>query len=182
MNQNLCTCNIGYAFREEGDPVGGGYTFTNVSYPGKKYNFGNSFREQDIGNLLLMIFESGDYFRFKNVELITDSHFGHLVPMAFCRLWGIYCTSSVLVSRKGVSKLDFLSNKKLSKEEMKKKFEELELEEVKDREILDVEEEKKVEDARLGYCDKKKAPKTLKSNLAFFEHDLSQKPKGYYRV
>ena len=48
--------------------------------------------------------------------------------------------------------------------------------------MLDCEEEGKVEDARLGYCDKKKAPKTLKSNLAFFEHDLSQKPKGYYRV
>ena len=129
-----------------------------------------------------MIFESGYYFRFKNIELITDSHFGHLVPIAFCRLWGLYCTSSVLVSRKGVSKLDFLSNKKLTKEEIHKKNEELELAVANDEEKLYVEEKEKVEDARLGYCDKKKNPKTLKSNLAFFEHGLSQKPKGYYRV
>ena len=86
LNQNICASNIGYLHRHEKDPVGGGYTYANLSYPGKKYNVGSIFREQDMGKLILLLFECGDYFRFRHTELITDTHFGHLVPIAFCHL------------------------------------------------------------------------------------------------
>ena len=86
LNQNLCGSNIGYLHRQEGDPVGGGFTYANLSYPGKRYNLGSVFREQDMGKLLWLIFDCGNYFRFRDTELITDSHFGRLVPLAFCRL------------------------------------------------------------------------------------------------
>ena len=82
LNQNLSGSNI----RQEGDPVGGGFTYANLSYPGKRYNLGSVFREQDMGKLLWLIFDCGNYFRFRDTELITDSHFGRLVPLAFCRL------------------------------------------------------------------------------------------------
>ena len=38
LNQNLCGSNQGYStWKTGGDPVGGGYTFTNLAYPGAKY-------------------------------------------------------------------------------------------------------------------------------------------------
>ena len=39
------------------------------------------FRERDMGNLVQLLFMCGEYFRGKNVELVTDSNFGHLVPI-----------------------------------------------------------------------------------------------------
>ena len=66
--------------------MGGGYTFANFAYPGARYNIGSVFREKDMGNLIMLIFMSGDYFRYKDLEMVSDSHFGHLVPVAFLRL------------------------------------------------------------------------------------------------
>ena len=37
LNQNICGSNVGYKYRQEGDPIGGGYTFCNLAYPGKIY-------------------------------------------------------------------------------------------------------------------------------------------------
>ena len=86
LNQNLCGSNKGYSTWKPGDPVGGGYTFANFAYPGARYNIGSVFREKDLGNLIMLIFMSGDYFRYKHLEMVADSHFGNVVPVAFLRL------------------------------------------------------------------------------------------------
>ena len=188
LNQNLCGSNLGYSGRQDGDPIGGGYTFANVAYPGKKYNIGSTFREQDMGNLLQLVFQCDQYFRHKNIELITDSHFGHLVPVAFCRLWGIHCTSSALVSRKGLSKISFLSKKKLTKEEIKVKLEANNSDEVKEMKSFDPfsnlesSEDDKDEEQILDYAEQKPKKKGLRTECAFYEQKLMTKPKGSYEV
>ena len=50
LNQNLCSSNEGYKYRQDGDPIGGGYTFANMIYPGKTYTVGSTVREKDIEN------------------------------------------------------------------------------------------------------------------------------------
>ena len=112
LNQNLCGSNEGYSTWQQGDYIGGGYTFCNIAYPGKTYSFGNIFRERDMGNHMLL-FQCKDYFRYRNIELIADSHFGHFVPITFLKQWKILCTTSVLTSRKGISNIPQLSGKKL---------------------------------------------------------------------
>ena len=84
-NQSICTANDEYEGWRTGDPVGSGYTFTSVSYPGSLLNRGSVFREKDTGDILQMIFRCGDYFRNIGMELVTDSHFGHFVPAVFLR-------------------------------------------------------------------------------------------------
>ena len=73
-----------------------------------------------MGNLVLLLFWCGNYFRYKHVELVTDSHFGHYVPVSFLSLWNIKCTSSALPSRKGISNLQEISGEKLSDEDREK--------------------------------------------------------------
>ena len=113
LDQSICSSNEGYKTWKEGDPKGSGITFASVIYPGAKYNRGSAFREKDMGNLIQLLFTCEDYFRYRNFELVTDSHFGHLVPIAFLRMWGVYATSSFNPkSRIGVSNLLELSKKK----------------------------------------------------------------------
>ena len=88
-----------------------------MAYPGSKYNRGSMFRETDMGNLLQLMFMCGDYFRYKNVELITDSHFGHMVPISFLVLWKVFATCSFSASRIGISNIKELSKTKLTKVE-----------------------------------------------------------------
>ena len=90
LNQNLCGSNEGYATWREGDPIGSGYTFTNMAYPGKTYDVGSMFREKDMGNLLQLMFICGDYLRFKGLQLVGDSHFGHVAPIVFLCVWNIF--------------------------------------------------------------------------------------------
>ena len=106
LNQNLCGSNKNYLTWNKDDPMGGGYTFINMAYPGKSYNVGSMFREKDMGNLLQMIFQCDDYFRYRCTELIADSHFGHVVPISILQLWQVFCTCAFLpASRKGISNL-----------------------------------------------------------------------------
>ena len=86
LNQSLCSSNEGYANWKKGDPKGSGFTFDSSSYPGFKYNVGSVFRERDMGNLLQLVFSSRNYFRYKDLHLVTDSHFGHITPIAYARL------------------------------------------------------------------------------------------------
>ena len=155
-----------------------------MAYPGKKYNFGSMFREKDVGNLLQMIFECGDFFRYRNMELIADSHFGHMVPVAFLRLWDIFATFAARPSRLGVSHIPELVSKELSKEEMAKlldgKFKEKVKEDASDEsdysEVMNLEElDEKLRKERTSFG-------RVKSRLKFFEKDLGTKPRGYYRV
>ena len=52
------------------------------------------FREKDMGNLLQRLFTCGDYFRDKEIELVTDSQFGHMVPTVYLRLFKVYVSFS----------------------------------------------------------------------------------------
>ena len=61
LNQNLCGSNEGYETWKEGDPKGSGFTFANLTYPGKSYNIGSMLREKDVGNLLQLVFTCGEY-------------------------------------------------------------------------------------------------------------------------
>ena len=68
-----------------------------------------------------MIFMCGDYFRYKDVDLVADSHFGHIVPIAFLRSWKVFANASFTVaSRIGIENIDELSKKKLGEEERQK--------------------------------------------------------------
>ena len=102
MNQNLFGNNEGYKAMLR-DPKGGGYTYVNLSYPGAMYNVGSVFREKDMGNLIQLFFTCENYFRYRNIELITDAHFGHFVPVSLLSLWNVFATSSFIpASRIGI--------------------------------------------------------------------------------
>ena len=85
LNQSLCGADDEHEGWKVGDPVGSAFTFTSTSYPGKSLNRGSFFRKRDMGNLIQLIFCCGEYFRGKDIELVTDSHCGHLVPIAYLR-------------------------------------------------------------------------------------------------
>ena len=85
LNQSLCGSNEGYSTWKAGDPKASGFTFSCTSYPGRRYNLGSMFREKDMGNLMQLVFSAGNYFRFKDLELVTDSHFGHITPIIYAR-------------------------------------------------------------------------------------------------
>ena len=82
LKQNLCGANDEYSEYKEGDPIGNGFTFANMSYPGRSLVKGSIFREKDMGKIIQLLFTCGDYLRNKDIELVTDSHFGHIVPKA----------------------------------------------------------------------------------------------------
>ena len=185
LNQNLCGSNKGYKNWKEGDPVGSGYTFANVAYPGASYCSGSMFREKDMGRLVELIFISDNYFRYRDVELVADSHFGHLVPLIFLRLWKIHATTSFNPSQRiGLSNLEELCKKKLTKEELSNLAEEEEKEEVMEMTVFDPLVSSESESDVKPYAEKIKVRKGKKvhSRLQFFEKKLSKKPKGTYKV
>ena len=187
LNQNLCGSNEGYTSWRKGDPKGAGYTFVNVAYPGASYNIGSMFRERDMGNLLQLIFVCGDYFRFRNVELVCDSHFGHIVPIAFLRLWKIFSTCSFsAIQRIGTDNLPELSKKQLSKEDLQAllgaRNETIEIAGKPERDIFssdtDVDEYKEYEKMKL----ESKGFLRVKTRIKFFEKEMSEKNKGAFKV
>ena len=112
---------------------------------------------------------------------MTDAHFGHLVPVAFLSFWNVFVTASFNAkTRKGISNIEELSTRKLSKEEIQelKQVEEVE----EEKAPLDIESSDS-EYGHTGY-DKpmKKKSKAFKSKLQFFENQLKLEEKGGYRV
>ena len=186
LNHSICSSNEDYATWRKGDPKASGFTFSSMSYPGKQYNVGSMFREKDMGNLLKLLFTAGDYFRGKDLELVTDSHFGHLTPLVYARLWKVYITSSFTVSQRlGISAMTQLSNKKMEKNERDQLLEDLhqEMKEEKERKFDPLESDSDISD----YCEevakgKKKTFRALKSRLDFFEYKLRSKRKGHFLV
>ena len=183
LNQNLCSSNEGYATYKQGDPKACGFTFANMAYPGASYSYGSMFREKDMGNLFQLIFMCDKYFRFKDVELVTDSHFGHITPMVFSRLWKVYVTSSFSAAQRiGISEIEKLSKKELVQSDRDELLKDLKnhLQEFEEKEdIID-----SSDDAVEGYCKKKpkKTFRALKTRFHFFEKKLSIREKGYYTV
>ena len=151
-----------------------------MAYPGKQYNIGNVFREKDMGNLLLMAFLCRGFFRYRNVELIADSHFGHIVPVAYLRLWQMYCTCAFRVSRKGISNIVALSKTKLLKEELDAMISKWQPKDEDQKDLLDDSEESDQSEESMGKSER--ALRRQKTQLDFFEKSLSLKPKGYYKV
>ena len=188
LNQNLCGANDEYEGWKAGDPVGSGFTFANLAYPGKTFNRGSMFREKDMGNLIQLIFRCGEYFRGKDIELVTDSHFGHLVPIAYLRLLNVYTTSSFTPgARIGVSNIALLSKKKYTKEEKKVvlETEKKVLEENKDEfdPSEDSVEEAEMQDVVPYELPKKKeSMRSVLSPLALFEKKLSKRNRGDFEV
>ena len=112
---------------------------------------------------------------------MTDAHFGHLVPVAFLSFWNVFVTASFNAkTRKGISNIEELSTRKLSKEEIQELKHVEEVEEEKDP--LDIESSDS-EYGHTGYDKpKKKKSKAFESRLQFFENQLKLEEKGGYRV
>ena len=103
--------------------MGSGYTYAYMSYPGAAYR-SSMFREKDMGSLIQLIFSCDNYFRYRDLELIADSHFGHLVPVAFLRSWNIYATTSFNAKgRIGTSGIKELSKTELKDTELRELLE-----------------------------------------------------------
>ena len=184
LNQNICGSNEGYRSYREGDLKGGGYTYANVAYPGKRYNRGSVFREKDMGNLIQLFFICGDYFRFKNIEFVTDSHFGHLVPVLYLTLWKILVTSSFRVSRVGVKQIERFSKEKLSESQREILLRKLaqNKEPSQRRSLLELGESDSESDNSLSDSAETKFLKKAKTQLDFFEKEMGQKAKGTIKV
>ena len=135
------------------------------------------FRTRDMGNLIQLIFCCGEYFRGKDIELITDSHFGHLDPIAYLRLYNVFATSSFNAGQRiGVSSIAELSKKALTKEE-KAQLEE------KQESLDEFDPLASSSDEEL-YCESKykKLGRSVKTHYDYFLNQLSKRPKGEYRV
>ena len=174
--QGLCSSNEGYATYKEGDPKASGFTFACMSYPGAGYNVGSMFREKDMGNLLQLVFSCREYFRFKDIELVTDSHFGHIVPIVYTRFWKLFVTSSFSVSQRlGVSSIEELSKKKLGSSERQALVAKLQEEKESENIMLDEDSDVDISDYGEEAGVKKKTFRGLKTKQHFFEHDLTKK-------
>ena len=175
LNQNLCGSNEGFVTWKNGDPKGGGYTYVNMTYPGFSYNVGSVFREKDMGNLLQLIFSCDDYFRYRDIELVCDSHFGHMVPIAFLRLWKVFSTCSFGAStRIGLSNLTELSKKELDSEELATLLESVDEKVAVDSN--DAETQDSIAVGAVTHDDKKVKYKEfgrVKTRFQFFEKQLS---------
>ena len=131
----------------------------------------------------------GDYFIGKNIEMVSDSHFGHLVPIAYLRLLKVYATSSFnQAPRMGISNIAELSKKKYTTEEKIKQIE-------KHRNFLENKEDKfdpytddfenteeDIKPYAVRKSNKKFSLRSIKTPLQLFEKLQSMKPRGEYQV
>ena len=127
-----------------------------------------------------MIFMCGDYFRYKDVEFVADSHFGHIVPIAFLRSWKVFATASFTVaSRIGLENIDELSKKKLGSEELEKLINENIPERKEEKiDLLSVSTDSEDQDDPM----RKNPFRNVKSKLQLFEKKISLKEKGTFKV
>ena len=139
-----------------------------------------------MGNLVQLLFTCGNYFRYKDTELITDAHFGHFVPVAYLRLQNVFVTSSFNAKQRlGVSKIDELGKSKLSKEEHEALLQVYKRAESK---LQEDESESKTEsdDSAVGEEKKErlfsKKFRHCKSKVEFFEKGISLEEKGSWKV
>ena len=135
-----------------------------------------------MGNLIQMLFTSREYFRYRDIELIADSHFGHITPVAFLRTWGVFVTTSFNPSsRLGVKSIDELSKEELTKEEVQDLFiaEDAKSEDQK-KDIWDSDNSSDGVAVEAGAIKPQHFKKMTK--LKVFENILSSKEKGTFKV
>ena len=86
------------------DPVSGGFKLDYKMSGGPRYEFGYSNPSKTFGMMLLLIFGMGNYLRYGDTTIITDSAFGFLEGLLFLSLWGLsWVTSFRLAQRRGFS-------------------------------------------------------------------------------
>ena len=82
------------------DPVSGGFKFAYVMSGGRRYEFGYSTPSKLFGSMLFLIFTTGNYLRYRNTTMVTDSAFGFGESVIFLCLWGMKCVTSIRASQK----------------------------------------------------------------------------------
>ena len=187
LNQNLCGANDEYSEWKEGDPIGSGFTFANMSYPGRSLTKGSMFREKDMGNLIQLLFTCGDYLRGKDIELVTDAHFGHLVPIAWLRSMKVYVTSSFNPGQRiGVSNIAELSKVKYGKKEKEKIIGQMKKEVDESQHKFDpyedIRSDSEGEVKEYAKTEKPQSYRSVTTPLKLFETQLQKKPRGGYKV
>jgi len=150
------------------------------------------FREKDMGNLIQLLFNCGDYFINKDIELVTDGHFGHLVPIVYLRSMKVYVTSSFNAAQRiGISKIAELSKKKYDKKEkeniirgIKEQDKKEQVEKTKKNFDPYEDEETDSEEDIKEYAKKPKREtyRSVTTPLKLFEQQLQKKPRGEYSV
>ena len=158
-----------------------------MSYPGRSLVKGSMFREKDMGNLIQLIFECGDYFTNKDIELVTDAHFGHLVPIVYLRSMKVYVTSSFNAGQRiGVSKIAELSKVKYDKKEKENIIrvikEQVEKTEEKFDPYGDTDSNSEEDVKEYSKKPKRKNYRSVTTPLKLFEQQLQQKPRGEFKV
>ena len=84
------------------DPVSGGYKLNYIMDGGPKYEVGTPNPSKLFGTMLLLIFQAGEYLRYLDATIITDSAYGFLEGMLFLSIWGLkWVTSFRLGQRLG---------------------------------------------------------------------------------
>ena len=69
---------------------------------GPKYEVGTPNPSKLFGTMLLLIFQAGEYLRYLDATIITDSAYGFLEGMLFLSIWGLkWVTSFRLGQRLG---------------------------------------------------------------------------------
>ena len=67
---------------------------------GRRYEFGYSTPSKLFGSMLFLIFTTGNYLRYRNTTMVTDSAFGFGESVIFLCLWGMKCVTSIRASQK----------------------------------------------------------------------------------
>ena len=68
------------------DPVCGGYTLNYFMEGGPRYEIGSIVASKSFGMLLLLIFTCGQYLRYFDSMVVTDSAYGILEGMCLLKL------------------------------------------------------------------------------------------------
>ena len=107
------------------DPVCGGYRLYYMMDSGPKYEVGSPTPSILFGKMALLIFLCGNYLRYQNACLITDSAYGSVEGMCYLSLWGIIWVSSIRIAQRygfmGVSEIQAAGIEKKKEKKIKQK-------------------------------------------------------------
>ena len=92
---------------------------------GPKYEVGSPTPSNLFGKMALLIFLCGNYLRYQNACLITDSAYGSVEGMCYLSLWGIIWVSSIRIAQRygfmGVSEIQAAGIEKKKEKKIKEK-------------------------------------------------------------
>ena len=127
------------------------------------------------------MFQAGDYFLFRNLELIADSHFGHRTPIIFLKSWGVFLTVSFNApSRDGLQGIKELLKHKLDKNQVQKIIDEKSQKQTVTKVFDPYTSSSSSDSEDFGAKEKLKARKL--TGINHFEEFFKIEPKGTYRI